>query len=794
MTQPRGLTRDNKLSWTLYRNRLCLATVPLCAAMLFYSASSLSTELSPVPELQVIDSPAMKIKANRIFSWHVDSATPSGYKSSVNSTDTTLTQHNKLSILAHAKSVSNDNITSIQHPSEQEITNTSFRLVGYLPSTHQKATDMQSSIAILPEVQQIRYQSSMETNFTPTDTCFQFQPEIHSLGSSFYNNSANIPDAWSLERGQGSPDVIIGILDSGIVKHVDHDSTRMIVGSIQDFISSPVQASDGDGRDNDPSDPGLSSNCLYHSQYHGTHVAGKIGADSNNANGITGVNWLSNMIPVRVLGPKDGSSGDIVDAVNWIQDIPKVRVINMSFGSTGKSCEHAFFWKPHFITEAFNKNILTVVAAGNNHSDAADFSPANCADAIAVAATNEQGRKAYYSNYGLEIDISAPGGEIGKNGNKKYGILSTVNANRYEYKQGTSVAAPIVSGIASLVLSRTPELTPAEVKNILKATATAFQAVGSHGVVCDTEICGAGIVNAAAAVQHASITEPPIIFFPRQTQHALPNKLVRIDVLLSKKSTRPSTFTVLASSADCTLRVPKYEITLPAGDLKHELTIQESNCAQQIDFELITPAGSPLQLSTANVKHLTQLIFIDTANIQTETQFEEIHWSYLEPNSQGNIHSVFLKEPGTYYMSTISDMNSELVITNAQSEVLFDSREQDPEDINKVDYWAKYTLTRSQLVRFTVLERIIGNGGIYAVSITTVPDFSDEVASYCQAPLGVKKQSCSVPNSADGQDDSLNQTVISYEKTSSINIYFLIAMLFLAAIAATIRLRSLRLN
>ena len=127
---------------------------------------------------------------------------------------------------------------------------------------------------------------------------------------------------------------------------------------------------------------------------------------------------------------------------------------------------------------------------------------------ITVAATNRDGGRAYYSNYGSIVEISAPGGETIRL-NDSNGVLSTLNtgtqgpvADTYVYYQGTSMAAPHVAGVASLLYSRKPSLTPAEVLTILQSTVTGFPG----GSTCNTSICGSGIVNAGAAV--AAVANP----------------------------------------------------------------------------------------------------------------------------------------------------------------------------------------------------------------------------------------------------------------------------------------------
>ncbi|MGC8782573.1 MAG: S8 family serine peptidase, partial [Anaerolineae bacterium] len=149
-----------------------------------------------------------------------------------------------------------------------------------------------------------------------------------------------------------------------------------------------------------------------------------------------------------------------------------------------------------------------VVAAGNSADDASYYRPGNCNGVITVAATNRAGSLAYYSNFGSVVEISAPGGET--NITASDGVLSTLNAgtqgpagDTYAYYQGTSMAAPHVAGVVSLLYSLNPTLTPAQILSILQSTVTHFPT----GSTCDTSICGSGIVNAGAAV--AAVASPP---------------------------------------------------------------------------------------------------------------------------------------------------------------------------------------------------------------------------------------------------------------------------------------------
>jgi serine protease len=236
-------------------------------------------------------------------------------------------------------------------------------------------------------------------------------------------------------------------------------------------------------------------------------VAGTIGAASNNNVGVTGINWQAKLLPVRVLGKCGGLISDIVDGMRWaagidILNVPHnsnpARVINISLGGIG-SCSAA---EQSAINDVVNRGAVVVVAAGNDNQDAATSSPANCANVISVAATNRAGSRAFYSDFGRSITISAPGG--GNENDPNDAILSTIDSGAkgpvspsYAYYIGTSMATPHVTGVVSLMFSIDSALTPAQVRDFLQNNVTSFPA----GSTCATTSCGAGIVNAAAVVK-----------------------------------------------------------------------------------------------------------------------------------------------------------------------------------------------------------------------------------------------------------------------------------------------------
>jgi serine protease len=364
---------------------------------------------------------------------------------------------------------------------------------------------------------------------TPNDTYYPLQWHYQSPPTEM--GGVNLPPAW--DRTVGSSSIVVGVIDTGILPHPDL-AGRYLAG--YDMIADPLVANDQQpascttpgscsSRDSDPSDPGdwvtsAESMSGYfqgctpeNSSFHGTHVSGTIGAATNNGTGVAGINWISKLLPVRVLGKCGGYTSDIADAIVWASggSVPGVpanpnpaRVLNLSLGGDG-ACDVT---TQNAINAALAARAVVVVAAGNSNADAATSSPANCNGVITVAATGRQGQRASYSNFGTTVEISAPGGSDGQGAG--VGVLSTLNDGTtspdpqgydYVYYQGTSMATPHVTGIASLMLSVNPSLTPAQVLAKITTTARAFPT----GTVrdCTTSLCGAGIIDAGAAVQAA---------------------------------------------------------------------------------------------------------------------------------------------------------------------------------------------------------------------------------------------------------------------------------------------------
>ena len=372
--------------------------------------------------------------------------------------------------------------------------------------------------------------------------------------SSTLVSAINAETAWSLTTG--SAGVLVAVLDTGVRwNHPDLDGK--LVGGY-DFISESVIANDGDGRDSNPADPGdwisstenssdatLKGCGVSDSSWHGTQMAGLIGASTNNASGMAGLGRHVRVLPVRVLGKCGGYDSDIIAGMRWaagltVPGVPAnpnpARVISMSLGYPDDSASGCTAADPYSVAvaEVHAAGAVVVASAGNDSRKV--NKPANCPGFISVAGLRHAGTKNGFSSLGPEVSIAAPAGNcVNLGGECLYPILSTSNTGTTtpscpthttggsDAAVGTSFAAPLVSGTAALMLAANPALTPAQVLSLLKSSARGFPSSGAGVGVsscvagistdqdecyCTTGTCGAGMLDAGAAVRAAAGTLP----------------------------------------------------------------------------------------------------------------------------------------------------------------------------------------------------------------------------------------------------------------------------------------------
>lgn len=308
----------------------------------------------------------------------------------------------------------------------------------------------------------------------PNDPQYKYQWHMRQIG---------MPDAWRMSSGSG---VIVAVIDTGVAFE-DHKKFHRVPDLAKTKFVKGYNFVDDNDHPND--DHG-----------HGTHVAGTIAQSTNNGVGVTGVAPAAAIMPLKVLSRSgSGSVGAIADAIRFAAD-NGAKVINMSLGGRFGSKVMA-----KAVKYAHDKGVVVVCAAGNDGSGKVSF-PAAYPGAVAVAATQFDESTTFYSNWGKEIDIAAPGGntKVDQNGDgMPDGVLQNTivvgdpTKDGYFPFMGTSMASPHVAGVAALVIAE-GVTEPDAVEKVLKATARA-----PKGKKMDGQRYGAGIVDAKAALKKA---------------------------------------------------------------------------------------------------------------------------------------------------------------------------------------------------------------------------------------------------------------------------------------------------
>ena len=307
----------------------------------------------------------------------------------------------------------------------------------------------------------------------PNDPLYDKQWNFQMVGAE---------DAWRKTRGKG---VTVAVIDTGVAAITtkkgkqcrDFGTTSFVPG--YDFVNKDADAYDDHG--------------------HGTHVAGTIAESTNNNEGVAGLAYEANIMPLKVLGANgSGNSSDIADAIRFAAD-NGAAVINMSLGSNQpssviqKACQYAV-----------KKGVTIVCAAGNSFKEGVGY-PAAFPECVAVSSVGPTGQLATYSSWGKQVALAAPGGDMMESGDAKDGILQNTvmtggergKGDDYYAFQGTSMASPHVAAVAALIASQ-GVTDPARVRDILTKSAT------PNG---DAKKYGAGILSAAGAVSLTGAVE-----------------------------------------------------------------------------------------------------------------------------------------------------------------------------------------------------------------------------------------------------------------------------------------------
>jgi len=327
----------------------------------------------------------------------------------------------------------------------------------------------------LEELDNVEYAEENVT-FEITETI----PDDPNYGGQWALPKIDAPDAWDGQQGSGN--IVVAVLDTGV--DWDHEdisgniwiNTGEIAGNdIDDDANGyvdDVRGWDFSNNDNNPDDD----------NNHGTHVAGIIGAETDNATGISGTIWNVKIMALKCFyASGTGSLDDAIDALDYALD-NGADIINMSW--RGTSYVQSLQDK---INELHSNGIVQIVASGNDYRNTENYYPASMNNVLTVGATSSTDARAAFSNYGYKVEISAPGDDI----------LSLGRNDTYRTSGGTSMSTPYAAGVAALVLDENNALDNEQVMQVLMENSDSFS---------PDQYSGKGRVNANNAVLNASIT------------------------------------------------------------------------------------------------------------------------------------------------------------------------------------------------------------------------------------------------------------------------------------------------
>jgi len=315
-----------------------------------------------------------------------------------------------------------------------------------------------------PNVEYAQPNYKMKTQLIPND---DFYHSSGSWGQSFDDlwglKTISCEDAWEITTG--SEDVVVAIVDSGVdYNHPDISENMWInedeilgngLDDDNDGFVDNIYGTDYVNNDSDPMDD----------NGHGTHCAGTVAAVGNNSLGVVGVNWKAKIMAVKGLDAGgSGNTADLAEGICWAAD-QGAKVISNSWGSFSRRPSDPI--SEDAVRYAFSKGCIVVFAAGNNNDDVKYYSPNNMDEVISVAATDSNDLMASFSNWGGKIDVCAPGVNILSLRANNTKNDSMIVEEKYLILNGTSMACPHVAGLAALLLSKNPTLSPQEVKSIL---------------------------------------------------------------------------------------------------------------------------------------------------------------------------------------------------------------------------------------------------------------------------------------------------------------------------------------
>lgn len=329
----------------------------------------------------------------------------------------------------------------------------------------------------------------MRQTYTPNDPQYSNQYHLSKIKAN---------NAWNTHRGGGA---IVAIVDDAVrITHEDLASNIWVNpneipdNGIDDDNNGYIDDINGYDVASDDNDPMPGSNASNSSFTHGTHCAGIAGAVSDNGIGVASIGFNNKIMAVKTINSGNGTLSHTFEGVAYAI-AAGANVISMSWGGGFAQTGQALF------NTAYANGIVCIAAAGNDNTSQMAY-PAAYNHVISVAATDQNDTRASFSNYGTWVDVSAPG----------VNILSTLagSDNAYGLLSGTSMACPLVAGLAGLIRSRNPNFTPDQVENCLKAFTDNIDTQNPNYI----GQLGTGRINAEGAIQCSGTCSSPINVSP----------------------------------------------------------------------------------------------------------------------------------------------------------------------------------------------------------------------------------------------------------------------------------------
>lgn len=526
----------------------------------------------------------------------------------------------------------------------------------------------------------------------PSDSAFQYQWGLHNTGQNGTIPGADIGaiNAWANETG--SEDMVMAIIDSGvdwthpdlgdniwqnIGEDVDGDGRVLeYVNGTWVFDPDDIDGIDGDSNgyvddfigwnfrdlNNDPMDD--------HIQGHGTHVAGIAGARGNNGEGISGVSWRSKIMPLKFLDENGtGYLSDALIAFNYAL-FNGARISNHSWGTYEfNSALNFYVWYAQL------RNHLVVTAAGNQFGSNNDLLPVYPSsfvydNVISVTASNGNDEIASFSNIGnLSVDIAAPG----------EGIYSTLPGRQYGYINGTSMAAPFVTGTASLILAHNPDLTPSDIKQIIMHTATSIPEMGD-------KVASGGRLNLDAAINYTYYLDSCEL---KTGFHVSNFNICEGDTITLTNTSNQDFSTTFTWLVNGVLHDSTYHTSIPfpsAGTQEISLVSANGTCVDTLTRKVIV-VNPPI----VNLEDTSICARAFTLHAGVEQGVNTYAWSDTSNTLLGTTEALSITNSGVYILTIIdqcSNTFTDSVIVNLEGDCVWPGDVNTDGEVNMMDFIA----------------------------------------------------------------------------------------------------------